>query len=81
MNFEAIAQEVPKSYIPIFIEMIEIDTMQELVQYRSKKSKEDKMRVDTLMQLIQLEAINEEVEMMTSYPDVENIFKKITKTG
>jgi len=81
MDLEAIVQEVPESYIPIFIDMMELDTMEQIVAYRKKQSLDDQRRVDTLMKLVSLEAINENVNQMTSYPEAENLLKKIMKGG
>ena len=81
MDLEVIVQEVPESYIPIFIDMMELDTMEQIVAYRKKQSLDDQRRVDTLMKLVSLEAINENVNQMTSYPEAENLLKKIMKGG
>jgi len=81
MDLEVIVQEVPESYIPIFIDMMELDTMEQIVAYRKKQSLDDQRRVDTLVKLVSLEAINENVNQMTSYPEAENLLKKIMKGG
>lgn len=78
---ERVAQEVPQSYIPIFIEMVDLDTMEQIVEYRSKQTKENQRRVDLLMALIRLEGINQQVNAMDSYPEAENLLKKISKSA
>lgn len=81
MDLETIVQEVPKSYIPIFIEMMELDSMKDIMAFRAAQSEANRRKIDILMKLVQLEAINEKVNQMESYPDAENLLKKFTKTG
>ena len=81
VNFEAIVQEVPQAYIPLFIEMLELDTMKDITEYRAKQNRVNQKRVDVLMQLVLLESINDKVENMEEFPEVENLLKKISKSG
>lgn len=80
-DLENIVQEVPEEYIPIFIEMLELDTMKEVTEYRAKQNSVTQKRIDVLMQLVMLESINDKVNKMKSFPEVENLLKKISKSG
>lgn len=70
-----------KKQVAMLDKLWSIDTMEGIKEYRNTLCSEDQHMVDTLMEIIVLEMIDEEIADVDTFPEVEKILKNLYKTS
>lgn len=67
--------------IRLLQKMMELDTIQDMVKFQKTLPEDQRLASLTLMQLVVMEMQEERIAEMESFPEVENLLKKISKSG
>ena len=70
-----------KKQVAMLDKLWSIDTTEGIKEYRNTLCSEDQHMVDTLMEIIVLEMIDEEIVDVDTFPEVEKILKNLFKTS
>lgn len=70
-----------KKQVAMLDKLWSIDTMEGIKEYRNTLCSEEQHMVDTLMEIIVLEMIDEEIADVDTFPEVEKILKNLYKTS
>lgn len=79
MDIRGLAQELNPLQVGMLMQLMELDSMQDVMQYRKTLNKQDQDLLTVLMQLVVMEAAEPEIMAMESFPEVEKMLKKIVK--
>lgn len=79
MDIRALANELTNNQIGMLMKIMEIDNIRDMMVYRNSLSKSDQKQLELVMALVTMEAIEDEIMNMETFPEAEQMLKNILK--